>query len=144
MGIRKYIDPKTGRQYDSVTSVTGVIAKPMLYGWYGKHGYKGCQAIMKESARRGSIIHDLLDQEAKGQAIDLSSQPEFVKRPVELYREWAKEVDLRSIASEMQLFHPQWEVAGTFDRLAYVNDRLAIVDWKTGSAIYDEYNIQMS
>lgn len=51
--------------------------------------------------------------------------------------------DIEPIFAERRVYSQTYDIAGTFDCLCWFNGRLAILDWKTGSDIYDDYFLQM-
>ncbi len=50
-----------GVKYPSVTSITGLLNKPFLNFWYGKHGTKACKQIMMDACAIGTATHDTVD-----------------------------------------------------------------------------------
>ena len=51
--------------------------------------------------------------------------------------------DVQPLFAERRVYSQKFDMAGTFDRLCLFNGQLAILDWKTGTDIYDEYFLQM-
>jgi hypothetical protein len=55
---------------------------------------------------------------------------------------WKNSVRLKPIHIEKTVFSYTYQYAGTMDLLAEVNGEVAVVDWKTGKAIYPEALLQ--
>lgn len=51
--------------------------------------------------------------------------------------------DVQPLYAERRIYSQKLDMAGTFDCLCMFNGQLAILDWKTGTDIYDEYFLQM-
>jgi hypothetical protein len=58
------------------------------------------------------------------------------------YFEWKKGHKIQDILVEEPLVSEKFGFGGTPDRLAYVDDILTLLDYKTGKGIYDEYYYQ--
>jgi hypothetical protein len=58
------------------------------------------------------------------------------------WEDWKKSVHLKPIAIEQVVYSPKYGYAGTLDLLAEVNGELAVLDWKTGKAVYSEAHLQ--
>jgi len=130
--------------YPRVTSIVQIKAKPALYRWYGNMASFAEGNVAKgKSASEGTQIHNLIEQ------ILLGEEPrvpvEFIpaaqaflrfKRDKELYTkpEWV----------EQRIRSHQHRYAGTMDVLARIGGKLGILDIKTSSAIYRDYNLQTS
>jgi len=61
---------------------------------------------------------------------------------VNAFRNWVKENDITWLASEEKIYHRELKFAGTVDAVAEVNDEFCVIDWKTGSGIYEEMYLQ--
>lgn len=60
------------------------------------------------------------------------------------YEAWRASVDLKPMAIEQTIWHSHDRYAGTLDLLARVDGRIAVIDFKTSSGIYDEYYLQVA
>lgn len=131
-----------GQKLDRVTSVLGIINKPALIGWYGKHGTKECSRILKESAAFGTALHEFIECYNKTgmdpEITDSRHQKLFNK-----YKTWATENKLECVESELQVHSLKWGYAGTLDSLARVNGKLEILDYKTSKDFYETYQLQL-
>jgi hypothetical protein len=64
------------------------------------------------------------------------------------FEDWARKVELLPLRSEQVIFSHKYEYAGTMDLLAWIMREgkrgLALIDFKTGKAIYAESYLQLS
>ena len=51
---------------------------------------------------------------------------------------------MRPLLAEQRIYNTALGYAGTVDLVAYVSDRLTIVDYKTSKAVYAEYRLQIA
>ena len=56
---------------------------------------------------------------------------------------YLNDYNITVIATEQTVWHPQLKVAGTFDGLGYMGDKLVLFDWKRARGIYWEYALQL-
>jgi hypothetical protein len=68
--------------------------------------------------------------------------PDAAVWAVESWKDWAKAVALQPLMIERTVYCVRCGYAGTLDLYARVNDRLTVIDWKTGRAIYPEAFLQ--
>lgn len=66
-------------------------------------------------------------------------------RAVKAYRKFKDDWDIRPMMSERPVYSRTYKIAGTFDQLAWVGKHEGnfIIDYKTSSAIYPEYAVQL-
>lgn len=133
-----------GRDLPSVTSVLDMISKPQLYSWYGAKGNAECKRILAESAARGTATHEAIERHLFG---DERGWEVVVTAPYKAGALGAiKELDIpkEGIRSEVTVRHEAAGYAGTFDLLYPSAGGLTLLDWKTSSAIYPEYGLQLA
>lgn len=58
------------------------------------------------------------------------------------WEDWKKSVNLKPVYIEQTVWSITYGFAGTMDLFAEVNGKLAVIDWKTGKAIYPEAYLQ--
>lgn len=58
------------------------------------------------------------------------------------FDDWARDHHVRPVAIEQTVWSQEYGYAGTMDLLAHVDGELALVDFKTGKAIYEEAYLQ--
>jgi len=157
------------RDYVSVTTFLGIIAKPFLYGWNAKmereyirflieeEGYGlgdvlkvlnarpkekpyGAQLYMKQTSDKGSKIHKAIDYTLK----DLKL-PKLNKVEQKLYDKWlewwnAQGYELQG--AERIVKNSTHGYAGTMDALVIKAEQGLVIDWKTGKNHYNEHDLQ--
>lgn len=58
--------------------------------------------------------------------------------------EWAKQVKLESVATEISLVCECYQYGATLDEIARINGQLADFEWKTSNAIYVDHLLQIA
>ena len=135
----------------SVTAILGKhISKPNLVPWahrLGKDG-KDLEIHGGEGRRKGSITHFLIHGHCEGFDCDLSkcdkAEAEAAMNMFETWKKWWKESATRLIKAETQLSSGRLGYGGTIDLIGRDQEgRVFIADWKTGSRLHTEYQIQL-
>jgi hypothetical protein len=95
---------------------------------------------MDKAAEIGSQAHAMIEYLLRKQmGQDYGVEPKLADKAmwaVMAWEDWAKSVKLEPIAVEQMIWSDNYGYAGTMDLLAKVNGKLAVLDWKTGKAIY--------
>lgn len=92
------------------------------------HGTRAHQAI--HYVGNGGSVEDL-EEEVVGTAL--------------AYQEWIRQANIKILHQEIMVWHPSYNYAGTIDAVGVTHDnKLVVVDWKTGSGIYSESALQVS
>lgn len=130
-----------GVWYPRVTKILSVKAKPALENFLKEVGMEAAEAIKKKSAEEGTVMHEVIQKIAVGGEITV---PEGARPAAEAFESFNKE---RGI-----FFHPEfverpiWSAvhryAGTVDALAEVDGKFGVLDIKTSTGFYPEYNLQ--
>lgn len=143
-------------------SVTEVIRKtsptaPGLLAWYAQHGLKEANRLKDEAAAKGTEMHILFeqylrmlqigaDQDYSG-AISLQDLPVFHAKALLSLEQWVKDSNVVPIAMEQSVVNDVLGYAGTVDLICEMDFNkqrvVAIVDFKSGSNVYDDYAIQL-
>jgi len=145
----RYKDSK-GNICPGVTTITGILAKPALIHWSWKLGIQGIdyRKFRDEKADAGTLGHIFIMNYLKGLKTDTSEYSRKVINMAEnsflSFLEWEKGHKLEPILVEEPLVSEDCKYGGTPDYFGLVNDVPELIDFKTGSGIYDEYFIQIS
>ena len=138
-----------------VTGTTTIISqnlgwnKQALMYWANQVGQQGKshRDVAGKEADAGTCGHALIDAHIKKKQIDTSIYPTEVLSKGETcflnFLEWEKILNLRVEATEINLVSEQYHYGGTPDCIGYVSDKLAIIDWKTGSGVYEDMLLQL-
>ena len=168
------IDPKTkkkrhiyklgGRRLTGITTILGVISKPMLIPWasrmaveYIKDNFKGeltdellenaknAHRIKKETAgEQGTSCHEMVEglikiaMEKDGFII----QPNHSDKQVQHFINWAQKYKVRFLATEKKMYDAENFIAGTCDFICEIDGEKLVGDLKTSGAIYPEHFFQ--
>jgi hypothetical protein len=80
------------------------------------------------AAVRGTRVHALADQLARGQQVHV---PDELAGHVEACVRFLDDWDVDAIHTEASVFSPQWGYAGTLDLIADLGGQRWLLDWKT-------------
>ena len=160
---RHYRNPVTEDLVPSITNVIGILDKPALPRWAAKmvaetaYRMRGSLSQMEESeavdllksspwnksrraSERGTDIHAYLEALING------LEPEELSDDAAPYKDaadkWLDYYGPEPVATELTVFHPLY--AGTGDLWCRFDGRMAIVDFKTSKAVYDEAALQLA
>ncbi|MEK9183847.1 MAG: hypothetical protein AAB890_02130 [Patescibacteria group bacterium] len=131
-----------GIWYPRVTKIVDIKAKPALYRFYAEmNNFNEGEAIKKQSASEGTLIHETVEQILMGQSpvIDPSIAPSMAA--------FFKFIEDKNIHAdpefvEKQVINFDERYAGTLDALALIDGKFGLLDIKTSQAIYRDYNLQ--
>lgn len=141
---------KDGTQVPGVTTVTGLLDKPALKGWAWKMGLKG-EDIYKytdEAKAIGSLAHELIAESLGGPAAKVKGyspdQLERAQYSVKVFADWqARHGDLKPLSIELPLVSEAHHYGGTIDLVAEIDGHVELIDFKTGSGIWPEHEVQV-
>ncbi len=128
----------------SKPKMTAVNWKLTLNTMLGKA--KASSKEMTKASEIGSQVHALVEWTLLGE-LGLLPGPAPSISPAaagafSAWQKWRETVKLKPIAVEQTVWSRKHGFAGTLDLLAEVNGELAVVDWKTGKAVYSEAHLQ--
>lgn len=133
--------------YPSVTKVIKATSPtpPGLMAWYAKHGFEEANKLRDDAAERGTQMHILFERYMSGQHVDMSSLSEFHAKALMSFDQWVKDYEVQPIAVEVLLHSDLHGYAGTADLVCKIkNDEYVLVDFKSGSSVYDDYAVQLA
>jgi len=97
--------------------------------------YKGIsEKTLNHAANRGTSIHNSIENWIKFEIEDV--EPEY-QGYFDAFRSWYEKYKPVIIGSECRVYHPLLKYGGTIDILAYVEDKLTLVDIKNTYALND-------
>jgi len=131
-----------GVWYPRVTKILDVKSKPALEAFFREMGsYESAEDVKNKSAKEGSLVHEVVQKVATGQEVDI---PKEIAPAVNKFAEFS---EARGI-----FFHPEFierpvvsfknRYAGTVDALATIDGKFGVLDIKTSTGFYREYNLQ--
>lgn len=138
------------RRVPSVTTICALLDKPALKYWANKIGLQGYEldAFVDPLADVGTLAHRMIHDYLLGRATDSSEFPEPVIKSAEWsvlsFLAWEGEHLLEPFELELVLVSPTHMYGGTVDYYGRVDGQLTLIDFKSGSAIYDDHAIQVA
>ena len=133
-----------------VTTVVGLLAKPALVNWANKMGLDGLDSskIADDTAASGTLAHRIITDRLQGFETDFSDydhkQIETARWSVKSWDAWSQGKKIELIFTEAPLVSEIYRYGGTCDIYAKVNGARDLIDLKSGSGLYPEFNIQVS
>ena len=131
-----------GTWYPRVTKILDVKAKPALEGFFREMGsFEAADEVKNKSAEHGSMVHELVQQVAIGGG---PTVPEEFRPAVEAFEVFAKarNIVFHPDFIERRVWSSQKRYAGTMDALAEADGKFGVLDIKTSTGFYPEYNLQ--
>lgn len=132
--------------YPSVTKIIKATSPTPqgLMAWYAKHGFDEANKLRDEAAERGTLMHTIFERYMAGQTIDMGSLSEFHAKALMSFDQWFRDYEVQPLAVEVLLHSDTFGFAGTADLVCKIkNDEYALVDFKSGSSIYEDYAVQL-
>ncbi len=157
--MKGYNKTKVHTQYylntgDSIPGVTtilnSILAKPALIQWAWQCGINGqdYRKVRDTAGDIGTITHLLIMHHLKNTTPDLSEYGQqdigTAQNCMKSFYEWAKAHKLEPILVETPLSSDIYGYGGTPDCLAKVNGELELLDFKTSTAIWNDYFYQLA
>lgn len=138
-----------GERVIGVTTALSVLAKPALIPWANKLGLAGIDSAkyVDQTAVIGTLAHKMIECELQNTVPDFSDySPNDVKtaeNSLASFHLWRKGHNLEVLGSELQLVSEIYRYGGTTDLCCLLDGVKTLVDFKTGSGIYDEHYYQV-
>jgi hypothetical protein len=137
-----------GKRLVGVTTVVGLLDKPQLRVWANRIGLQGIDlnSYMDDLANVGTLAHEMIQCHFTGKELDTN---EYSKNDIDRaenamisFLNWVDTMKIKPIFNEAKLNNNLF--GGTVDMYAEIDGKKVLVDFKTGSGIYEEYLIQLS
>lgn len=109
--------------------------------------HKAADKVKNKAAEIGSAAHALIEWQTKRElGFPVSSEPPAAPEAAQwafmAWQDWARKVNFKAVESELVLYSTEHGYIGTADTIAYVDNVLTEVNYKTGKAIYREAHLQ--
>lgn len=150
----------TGKKLPGVTTILGAtIPKPALIPWAYEQGKKGVGLYTARDVAGdiGSAVHSAVEEyEYSGarptflelrdiaEGEEKRSPREGARLAFEAYLDWRSWQQVSVVALEVPLASDRLGYAGTLDMLGRRDGKLALIDLKTGGAIYHDMILQIA
>lgn len=161
-----YVD---GKWAPGVTTILSIINKPFLIKWAANEagnfvketiipgkpldeveiqqlvdGAKNAHNKKRDGAAdMGTYIHNYIESFVRGEEPIKPVNPRLLK-VVNKFHEWWDTVQPEVLSPERMMCSVTHNFAGTADLICRINGKITIVDWKTGSGIYEDMFSQLA
>lgn len=132
------------------TTITGQLDKPHLVKWANDLGLLGIDSskFRDDKAEIGTLAHAMIMHYLLGTTCDTSdysaNQINQAENSCLSFYEWLKYHKIEPVAIETQFISEKYQYGGTVDLLCYCDGVLTLIDFKTGSGIYEEHWYQVA
>ena len=139
-----------GEKVVGTTTALGMLNKPALIYWAYKRGKDNLELYESrdKAANVGTIVHERIMAYYKGYTIDKSNiAPDAwtaSNNSMKSFREWAKPRKVKPIVIEEPMVSDTYGYGGTPDLFGNMDGELTLLDFKTGSDLYEEQFIQLA
>ena len=134
-----------GVEYERVTGILGIKAKPGLRYWQGSVGNAKAKSILFQSGQFGSTAHQIIEWMLTDVKVDILNYKVEMQECINAWKnEWYDKHKVVVEGIEVPLFDSDLRCAGTCDFIGVVDGKRYIGDWKTSGAIYDTYWMQLA
>ena len=142
--VETFID---GVWYPSVSTIIGAQPKPWIDAWREKWGVLATRKT-EIATTIGTAFHDCVEQyiDNGGYVIRLEKYPSCYSRVngmMQSWIAWANSVDGTVDHTEMKVVSKMHKYSGTFDWVGKIGEMHVLGDWKTGSNIYGDMDLQL-
>jgi hypothetical protein len=146
--------PYTLKDGTEIPSVTTIISRFKESGglihWAWKEGAAGrdYRATRDAAATSGTIAHQMVEATVRRHVWvpPTDVDPEILARAGKAYAnycEWARQSRLEPVETEHRLVSEKYHFGGTIDAML-ISGKLALGDWKTSDAVYQDYLLQLA
>jgi len=139
-----------GTMVPGTTTITGLLNKPALIIWANRLGLQGIDSskFRDDKADIGTLAHEMILahlSKRKPETEDYSkNQIDAAENSFLSYLEWEKQHIIEPKLTEFKAVSELYKYGGAFDFYGSIDGTLEVVDFKTGSGIYDEMWLQIS
>lgn len=128
--------------YPRVTRILEIKAKPALDNFFREMGsYTSAEAVKNQSAAEGTLVHQTVEKIVRGDEVNI---PEAIAPAMQAFQHFNRDKQIRFYPEylERQVWSARHRYAGTVDALASIGGKFGVLDIKTSSGFYPEYNLQ--
>jgi len=139
-----------GKRLPGVTTVIGVLNKPLLVPWANRLGLEGINVkdYVNDKADIGTLVHEMMFCDLKGTEVDTSyytgQQIDIAQNSFKKYLAWKKEHTIKPLILEEGMVSEKYQYGGTIDNYCLIDGVPTLIDYKTCKALYSEHFIQVS
>ena len=162
---------EAGKRVPGVTTVLGILNKPLLVPWANRIGLQGINVkdYVSDKADIGTLVHEMMftdlanmkakmypDQHLPWEEVDENCVPlkikgyftgiqlEIATNSYKKYLEWKKEHTIVPIILEEGGVSEKYQYGGTIDNYCLLDGVPTLIDYKTCKALYSEHFYQVA
>lgn len=125
-----------------VTKILDIKSKPGLESFFREVGhYDSVESIKNKSAEEGTLVHEAVQGLLTGKSPVISVQIESAIDAFQKFNE-VRGIAFHPEFVEKRIWSERHRYAGTVDALAAVDGKFGVLDIKTSSGFYPEFNLQ--
>ena len=143
-----------GTRVPSVTTITGARKAGIegLLVWANRLGQEGKdhREVRQQAADAGSMCHAMVENSIHARDIweGITKLDEKTNAQAEQgfssFQDWSRVMKVQYLATETPMVSEKYAYGGTPDAIGKVDDKLALLDWKSSNAVYGDYIIQLA
>jgi len=141
---------KKNEKVPGCTTVLSMLSKPALIPWAYKRGKDGLELYESRdrAANIGTIVHERIMAYFKGYEIDQSNIApdvwELSDNCMKSFYEWAEPRNVSPELIEQPMVSEKYQYGGTPDLFGEMDGFPTLLDFKSGSGLYEEHFIQLA
>lgn len=142
----------SGARVPSVTTITGARKSNVegLLVWANELGKQGLshRDVRQQAADAGSTAHTMVENAIHGRdpwegIPELDDQTRTqAGQGFSAWQDWSRVMAVDYVLTETPMVSEHFAYGGTPDAVGHVDGKLALLDWKSGNAIYGDHLIQ--
>lgn len=131
-----------GEWYPRVTRIIQIKSKPGLEYFFKEVGnYSSAQEIKNKSAEEGSAVHDIVEKLILGESPQVPKEFSAIAVAFEKFNLGGKIKSDQELI-EKKIWSEEEKYAGTVDALAFIDGKFGVLDIKTSTGFFPDYNLQ--
>ncbi|MFC1594901.1 hypothetical protein ACFL3E_00550 [Patescibacteria group bacterium] len=131
-----------GIWYPRVTRIVNVKSKPALDNFFKEMGsYEAAENVKNKSAEEGSQVHEVAQKILSGGSVDISPEMQPVADALEEFNR-EKNIFFHPEFVEKRIWSNLHKFAGTVDALTSIDGKFGVLDIKTSTGFFPDYNLQ--
>lgn len=131
-----------GKWYPRVTKILEIKSKPALENFFREVGhYEHVENYKNKSAEEGTMVHEAVQKLLIGEPIIIAPEIQPAVSSFQKFNETRK-IFFHPEFVEKRIWSSRHRYAGTVDALATIDGKFGVLDIKTSTGFYPEYNLQ--
>ena len=165
----RYVN-EMGKRLPGVTTIIGVLNKPLLVPWANNLGLQGINVrdYVNDKADIGTLVHEMMHVDLCNlmstykesgmlwEDVDENNVPlrvkgyytgiqlEIAQNGFQKYLTWKKQHTIVPLVLEKGMTSEKYQYGGTIDNYCLFDGVATLIDYKTSKALYSEHFIQVS